>query len=129
MHYHSFVGEIACGRWSIAHNRHCLWGKYFYWVFECTTIKAVLVYTGSIHQLRRWYPKLFTYDLSITHRPTKLMKDVDACSRHMNTLIYCYLVSAYSMRYRDIISRPYAYSYGAFRHSSNHGNVKVPSTS
>ena len=27
MHHHSFVGEIACGRWSIAHNRRYLWGK------------------------------------------------------------------------------------------------------
>ena len=30
MNYHSFVGEIACGRWSIAHNRRYLWGKKFY---------------------------------------------------------------------------------------------------
>ena len=25
--YHSFVGELACARWSIAHNRCYFWGK------------------------------------------------------------------------------------------------------
>ena len=29
-HYHSFVGEIACGRWVISHLRKYLWGTLFY---------------------------------------------------------------------------------------------------
>ena len=53
MYYHSFVGEIACGRLSIAHNRRYLLGKKLYWICDCNSIKEILEYTGSIHQLRR----------------------------------------------------------------------------
>ena len=28
--YHSFVGEVACGRWAISCCRKYLWGKKFY---------------------------------------------------------------------------------------------------
>ena len=31
-HYHSFVGEIACGRWAISRLRKYLWGTLFYWL-------------------------------------------------------------------------------------------------
>lgn len=47
------------------------------------------------------------------------MKEVDACSCHINTLIYRYLIYVYSMRCHGIISRPYVYSYYAFHHYSN----------
>ena len=29
IHYHSFVGEVACGRWAICCCRRYLWGKSF----------------------------------------------------------------------------------------------------
>ena len=48
-----------------------------------------------------------------------MMKDVDACSRHINTLIYHSLVSAYYMRYHDILSCPHTYSYDVFHYCSN----------
>ena len=32
--YHSFVEEIACGRWSIAHNRRYLWEGKLYWICD-----------------------------------------------------------------------------------------------
>ena len=51
--YHSFVGDITCDRWSIAHNRRYLWSKKIYWIYDCNSIKKILEYTGSIHQLRR----------------------------------------------------------------------------
>ena len=35
--------------------------------------------------------------ISIIHRPIKMMKDVDTCSRQINTLIYRYPVHIYSM--------------------------------
>ena len=34
-HYHSFVGEIACGCWAIAHLKKYLWGVLFYWMCDC----------------------------------------------------------------------------------------------
>ena len=58
-----------------------------------------------------------------------MMKDVDACFHHINALIYRYRFSAYFMRCRDIISRPYAYSYDVFYHCSNSRHIKAPSTS
>ena len=33
-YYHSFVGEIASGRWSITQNKRYLWGKHFYWICD-----------------------------------------------------------------------------------------------
>ena len=53
-HYHSFVGKIACGRWSIAQNKRYLCEKKLYWICDCNSIKEILEFTGSIHQLRRW---------------------------------------------------------------------------
>ena len=126
---HSFVVEIPCDRWIITHNRRYIWGKHFYWIYDCNTIKAILEYIGSIYQLRRWSQELFFYDFSIIHHPAKMMKDVDACFHHINALIYRYRFSAYFMRCRDIISRPYAYSYGVFYHCSNSHHIKAPSTS
>ena len=58
-----------------------------------------------------------------------MMKDVDACSRHINTLIYHYLVSAYSMHCHDILSCPHTYSYDVFHYCSNPLHVKSPYTS
>jgi len=87
-HYHSFVGEISCGGWSIAQNKRYLCGKHFYWICDCNSIKEIIEYTGSIHQLRRWSQENFSYDFNIIHRLAKMMKDVDACSRHLNTLVY-----------------------------------------
>ena len=56
---------------------------------------------------------MFDYDFSIIHLLAKTIKDIDAC-RHIHTLISQYIVHAYSMRYRDIISRPYTFSYYIF---------------
>ena len=123
-----FCWWITCGRWIISHNRRYLWGKYFYWICDCNTIIEVLEYTRSIHQIRRWSQKIFAYDLSIIHRPAKMMKDIDACSRSINTLIYWHLVYAYSIRCRNIISRPYAKSHNVSHHCSNLRHISVPST-
>ena len=95
---HSFVGEVACGRWAIAACRKYLWGSNFYWLCDCSTIKEVLEYHGSIQQLKRWSQKLLVYELVIIHRPRKMMKDVDAISRYIDPLINKYLVVALLMR-------------------------------
>ena len=60
--YHSFVGEVACGRWSISACRKYLWGTQFYWLCDCIAVKKVLEYNGSIHQLKRWYQELLAYE-------------------------------------------------------------------
>ena len=50
--YHSFVGEIACGRWAISRLRKYSWGTLVYWICDCNAIKEVIEYNGSIHQLK-----------------------------------------------------------------------------
>ena len=69
--YHSFVDEVACGRWSIAACRKYLWGARFYWICDCSSIKEVLEYDGSIHQLKRWTQELMAYEFVCIHRPNK----------------------------------------------------------
>ena len=125
--YHSFVGEIACGLWIIPHNRRYLWGRKFYWICDYNSIKEILEYTGSIHQLRRWSQQLFDYDFSIIHRPAAMMKDVDSLSRHPNILIDQYLTNACILRSRDLRSRPFAYNYDVFHNCPNPRHVTATS--
>ena len=67
--------------------------------------KKILEYTGSIHRPNCWLQELFAYDISIIYYAVNIMKDVDTCSRYINTRMYRYLAYAYAMRYRDTISR------------------------
>ena len=92
--YHSFVGEVAYVRWSIAVCRKYLWSALFYWICDCSSIKEVLEYDGSIHQLKRWTQDLMAYEFVCTHRPNKMMTDVDGVCRHIDPLIHRYLVDA-----------------------------------
>ena len=47
--YHSFVGEVACGRWIIATCRKYLWGILFNWICDCNDVKEILDYDGRIY--------------------------------------------------------------------------------
>ena len=50
-HYLVFVGEIACGRWSIRMEKRYLWGTHFYWLCDMKTTNNIMNYTGPIHIL------------------------------------------------------------------------------
>ena len=56
------------------------------------------------------------------------MKDVDTCSRHLNTLVYKYRDTVYYMRRCGVIARPYAYSYNVFYNITNLRRVTAPNT-
>ena len=71
----------------------------------------MLEYNESIHQLKRWTQELMAYEFVCLHRLNKMMKDVDDVCRHINTLIYRYLVDAAAMRSGDIALRPVAYNF------------------
>jgi hypothetical protein len=86
-HYHSMVGEAMCGRWSISKLRYYLWGQKFYWITDCSAIKALVEYEGDNHLLRRWAMDLLGYSFEIIHRPERMMKDVDALTRHYDPLV------------------------------------------
>ena len=114
LNYHSFVGEVACGWWSIAACRKYLWGVLFYWLCDCSSVKEVLEYNGSIHQLKRWTQELMAYGFVCMHRPNKMMKDFNGVCRHIDRLIHHYLVNAVVMRSDDIKLRPFAYNFDVF---------------
>ena len=48
VNFHSFTGKGACGCWEITQNRKYLWGCYFYCMCDCSTIKEIHKYNGSI---------------------------------------------------------------------------------
>ena len=84
--YHLFVGDIACGRWTISRLRKKLWETFFYWLCGCNTIKEILEYNVSIHQLKQWTQKLLAYEFVIIHPVAAIMKDGDGVSRHVDPL-------------------------------------------
>jgi hypothetical protein len=128
-HLHSFTGEIASGRWSIAANKKFLWGKHFYWICDCNAVKEVLEYDGNIHQIRRWSQELLGYHFTVIHRPAKMMKDVDALSRGRHydeaqkdgcfnctaILLSEYESAIQEMRNKDLKQRPKAQDPNIFR--------------
>ena len=90
--YQSFVGEVACGNWAIVACRKYLWGTNFYWMCDCSAIKEILEYNGSIYQVKRWSQELLAYEFIIIHRPRKIMKNTDAISRYIDPIINKFLV-------------------------------------
>ena len=137
-HFHSFVGEICCGRWAIAQNRKYLWGTTFYWICDCNSVKEVLDYSGSIHMVSRWAQELLGYNFSIIHRTWKMMVDVDALGRQYTPDIENHIAIAALLRQQDNELRPDAYRLSKFRNhptriknptstkSSNAENVTTP---
>ena len=95
IHYHSFIGEVTCGRWTISCCRRYLWGKKCYWICDCIAVKEILEYTGSIHQLRRWPQELLRYEFTII------------------------LIQASCMHLADRTTRPFSYSFDSFVVCSN----------
>ena len=65
-------------------------------------MKEVLDYNGSIHQLKLRSQELLAYEFAIIHQPSKMMEDVDAVSRYINTIINKYLFTALLMRKIDV---------------------------
>ena len=108
-HYHGFVGEIACGRWSIAKEKRHLWGTHFYWLYDMKTTYKILYYQGPIHVLRRWCQELLAYSFSCIHRSHTMMVDVDYLSRIHDILIEKHTILANTWSLVDRAARPCAY--------------------
>lgn len=120
-HYHSFTGEVAAGRYAFAQLRTYLWGAKFYWVCDCSAVSQVTTYLGDIHQLRRWSQEMLSYDYTFVHRPSRMMRDVDALSRgrHVDdasttALFSEYEVIAATLYDEDRHARRYAYDATTF---------------
>ena len=117
--FHSFVGEVACGRWAIAQNRRYLWGTHFYWMCDCSAVKEILEYSGNISMIQRWAQELLGYHFSVIHRPARMMVDVDALSRRYGKPIATHIAVACIFRARDKHQRPSAYQDSRFHDRSN----------
>ena len=113
-HFHSFVGEIACGQWAIAQNKNYLWGSHFYWLCDCNSVKEILNYNGSIHMLKRWAMELLGYNFAIIHRPSRMMTDVDALTRRFEPHYSRYNNIAAILSHIDKQNRPLAYNPSTF---------------
>ena len=110
-HFHSFVGEAAAGRWAIGRFRQYLWGHKFYWLTDCSAIKAIHSYDGTHHQLSRWAQDLLAFDFEIFHRPSRMMRDVDAISRFFfEPSIAAYYAKAQSLHAASFAENPAAYT-------------------
>ena len=84
----NFVSRVACGKWEIFCCQTYLWVKKFFWIYYCITIKEILEYWRSIHQLRRWSQERFWYGFATIHRIASIMRDVDVLSCHIDILIH-----------------------------------------
>lgn len=123
-HFHSFVGEICSGRFAIAQNKRYLWGAHFYWFCDCSGIKEVLNYSGSIHMICRWSQELLGYDFTIIHRPASMMVDVDSLSRRYTKPIATHLMITSTLKNLDKELRPKAYKHETF--TSQPTKIKAP---
>ena len=117
--HHSFVDEIACGRWAIFTSPEIFMGYIFYWMFDCNAIKEIIEYDGSIHQLKRWTQELLAYEFVIIHRVATMMKDVDSISRCVDPLVHQYNMTDVRLHSEDVTKRPFAYSYDVFTRCTN----------
>ena len=81
--YHSFVGEAACGRWSIRQNR----AHIFIGFCDYIAMKKILNYEGEAHMICCWAQKNLDYHYSIIHRCARMMRYVDAISRRFSPSI------------------------------------------
>jgi hypothetical protein len=123
-HFHSFVGEAACGRWAISQNRKFLWGTEFFWLCDCSAVREILEYDGPIHQIRRWAQELLGYHFQIFHRPARLMRDVDGLTRRYDhPLTVTHLQHAIQLSTEDAAARPAAYDPVVF---ATHNPLKCP---
>ena len=89
-HFHSIVGEAAAGRYAIGKERKWLWGNQFYWVCDCSAVRAIMNYEGTNYMLSRWAQELLGYHFICLHRPARMMQDVDGIARHPDPLIDSY---------------------------------------
>ena len=111
---HSFTGEAASGRWSIGQNRKYLWGCHFWWLCDCSTMKEVLEYSGTIHMVCRWAQELLRYQFRVFHQSNSMMVNVDSFIRRYEPLIAMHCMVSTILRQRDISHKPLAYDSSTF---------------
>lgn len=96
---------------------------------DCTAVKEILEYDGTISQIYHWSQELLGYQFTVVHRSYKMMMDVDTLSRRFGTLIVQHCAITYMIHSVDIQNRPDAYDDSNFTvHKQTKVKVK-PSSS
>ena len=126
--FHSFTGESACGRCTIAQNRKYLSGCHFYWMCDCSAIKEILEYDGRIPMIYRWTHELIDYQFTLIHHCNKTMIGVDALTKRFEPLIVCHCTIAGIFHSWGRACRPLAYEYSNF-HTNVTSKLTPPTTS
>ena len=109
MKLHSFVGEVAAGRWAIRTYKRYLWGTHFWWLCDCNSVKAILEYQGPIAVVLCWAQELLSYNFTVFNCTSKMMCYVDCTTRFFGKLIAQHLCISEILHEHDYDQRPSAY--------------------
>ena len=82
---------------------------------NCTTIKEILDYDGSIVKVYWWVHNIISYPFNVVHISRRMMANVDALACRFGRLIAIYYVIPNIFAKRDRLHRPTAYSATSFR--------------
>ena len=116
--YHSYVEEIAIGRWAMAENKVYLWGARFYWLCDMKSIHKILEYDGHIHMLCRYSQEMLAYNFNCIHRP----------SRMHDPLVAAHIFLTHQLQLQDAKMRPEAYSPSYFDKLIQKGVYRIRKT-
>jgi hypothetical protein len=120
-HYHSMVGEAACGQWAFGKLKKYLYGTHFWWICDYDGMRILFGYDGPIKQLRRWGQEMLGYNCTLLHRSHKLMRDVDAINRRYETgLIKTYMMKEAALYNDSLRCHPNAYAIPNLRYVDRH---------
>ena len=86
---------------------------------DCNTIKEIIEYDGSIHQLKRRTQEFLAYEFVIIHRVAAMMKDVDSISRCVDPLVHQYNMTTVRLHSDNVTTRPSACTFDVFAGCTN----------
>ncbi len=81
---------------------------------DCSAVREVLEYEGSISYICRWSQELLGYHFACIHRNNRMMVDVDSLTHRFGKSIATYLAVAYLLHNSDREARPTAYDKDTF---------------
>ena len=89
----------------------------------CNSIKEIIEYDSSIHQLKRWTQEFIAYELVIIHCVATMMKDIDSIYRYVDPFVHQYNITTIHIHSKDVSKRPFAYSFDLFTRYTNPPHV------
>jgi hypothetical protein len=126
-HYHSMVGEAACGRWEFGKLDKYLCGTHFWWICDYDGMQTLFGYDGPIKQLRRWGQEMLGYNCTLHHRSHQLMRYVDAIKRRYETgLIKTYTMKQAALHSDSLRCHPNSYAIPNMRYVNRRLSADPP---